>query len=180
MYQAAAMTIGKHFKNVKDGMKVAADGIKAVLPAILILAMAYCINAVSKSLGAQQYIISLTENWMTSALLPVITFITAALISFFTGTAWGTYAIIIPFVLPVALNLSDGSLSTIVFVTVGAVVSGGIFGDHCSPVSDTTCISSFGAGSDHIDHVTTQLPYALVCGVLASIVFIIVSVLVIY
>ncbi|MFC1558016.1 Na+/H+ antiporter NhaC family protein [candidate division KSB1 bacterium] len=180
MYLAAAMTIGKHFKSVKDGMKIAADGIKAVLPAILILAMAYCINAVSKSLGAQQYIISLTENWMPSALLPVITFLTAALISFFTGTAWGTYAIIIPFVLPIALNLSDGSLSTIVLVTVGAIVSGGIFGDHCSPVSDTTCISSFGAGSDHIDHVTTQLPYALVCGVLACIVFIIVSIFVIY
>ena len=116
---------------------------------------------------------------MTSSLLPVITFITAGLISFFTGTAWGTYAIMIPFVLPIALNLSGGNISSIVLLTLGGVVSGGIFGDHCSPVSDTTCISSFGAGSDHIDHVTTQLPYALLCGILASIFFIIVSILVV-
>jgi len=171
MYQAVAMALGGYFKDIKDGMDVAVKGIKAVIPAILILALAYCINTISKTLGAQQYIISLTEGWMTSGLLPLVTFITGAMISFFTGTSWGTYAILTPFVLPVAMNLSGGEVNSLVLATVGAVVGGGLFGDHCSPVSDTTCLSSFGAGSDHMDHVTTQLPYAMTAGVLAAAIF---------
>ncbi len=172
IYQAVAMAACGYFKSVKDGMDVAVKGIKAVLPAILILALAYCINTVSKSLGAQQFIISATENWMTSGRLPLITFVTGALISFFTGTSWGTYAILTPFVLPIAMNLSGGTVNSVVLATIGAVVSGGLCGDHCSPVSDTTCLSSFGAASDHIDHVTTQLPYALLAAFLSGILFI--------
>ncbi len=171
IYQAIAMSLGGYFKGVKDGTDVSVKGIKGVLPAILILALAYCINTISKSLGAQQYIISLTEGWMSSGMLPIITFLTGAAISFFTGTSWGTYAILTPFVLPVAMSLSGGVVDSVVLATIGAVVGGGLFGDHCSPVSDTTCLSSFGAGSDHMDHVTTQLPYALVSGVLACILF---------
>jgi Na+/H+ antiporter NhaC len=173
MFQAVAMSFGGYFKGVKDGMDVAVNGIKAVLPAILILALAYCINTISKSLGAQQFIISLTQNWMTAGMLPVITFITGALISFFTGTSWGTYAILTPFVLPVAMNLSGGDINRVVLATVGAVVGGGLFGDHCSPVSDTTCLSSFGAASDHMDHVATQLPYALTAAALSAVVFVV-------
>jgi Na+/H+ antiporter NhaC len=173
MFQAVAMSFGGYFKGVKDGMDVAVNGIKAVLPAILILALAYCINTISKSLGAQQFIISLTQNWMTAGMLPVITFITGALISFFTGTSWGTYAILTPFVLPVAMNLSGGDINSGVLATVGAVVGGGLFGDHCSPVSDTTCLSSFGAASDHMDHVATQLPYALTAAALSAVLFVV-------
>ena len=175
MYLAIAMSFGKYFAGVKDGMSVAVKGLKGVMPAILLLAMAYCMNSVSKTLGAQAYIIAITRNWMTSGLLPLITFITASSISFFTGTAWGTYAIVTPFVIPIALSLSGGVVSPILLVTVGALVGGGILGDHCSPVSDTTCLSSFGAGSDHIDHVITQLPYALVCGVIACFIFAVVG-----
>jgi Na+/H+ antiporter NhaC len=175
IYQAIAMAFGKYFKNVRDGMGVAVNGIKAVLPAILILALAYSINAISKSLGAQQYILSITKTWITPAMLPAMTFLTGALISFFSGTAWGTYAIITPFALPIAMNLSSGRMAPVVLATIGAIVGGGVMGDHCSPVSDTTCLSSFGAGSDHIDHVRTQLPYALVCAALACIIFIIIG-----
>jgi len=171
IYLAIALTIGKYFKSVKDGMEVAVAGIKGVFPAILILAMAYCINTISKTLGAQDYIISITDAWMTSWMLPIISFLTAGLISFFTGTSWGSYAIVIPFVMPIAFNISNGELSSFVLLTLGALVGGGLFGDHCSPVSDTTCLSSFGAGSDHIDHVTTQLPYAISAAVLACIIF---------
>ena len=175
IYQAIAMAIGKYFRNVKDFMEVVANGIKAVLPAILILAMAYSINTISKALGAQQFIISVTETWMTPVLLPLITFFTGALISFFTGTSWGTYAIVTPFVMPIAMNLSGDTISTVVLATVGAIIGGGLFGDHCSPVSDTTCLSSFGAASDHIDHVSTQLPYALTSAALGCTVFIIIG-----
>ena len=167
MYQAVVMSFGGYFKGVKDGMDVAVNGIKAVLPAIMILALAYCINDISNTLGAQQFIISVTQGWMTAGMLPVVTFLTGALISFFTGTSWGTYAILTPFVLPLALNLSGGAINSVVLATVGAIVGGGCFGDHSSPVSDTTCLSSFGAASDHMDHVMTQLPYALTAAGLA-------------
>ncbi|MCF7936509.1 MAG: hypothetical protein K9L28_09220 [Synergistales bacterium] len=173
MYQAVAMAVGGYFKSVKDGMEVATNGIKGVIPAILILSMAYCINTISKGLGAQEYIISLTETWMTAGMLPVITFVTGAMISFFTGTSWGTYAILTPFVLPVAMNLSGGAVDPVVLATVGAVVGGGLFGDHSSPLSDTSVLSSFGAASDHMDHVTTQLPYALLAGGLACVIFVV-------
>lgn len=167
MYQCVVMAIGGYFKSIKDFMEVATNGIKAVLPAIFILALAYCINTISKGLGAQQYIISVTQTWMTPAMLPAITFLTGAFISFFTGTSWGTYAILTPFVLPIAMNLSGGVVDSIVLASVGSIVGGGLFGDHCSPVSDTTCLSSFGAACDHMDHVVTQLPYAILSAAIA-------------
>jgi len=171
IYLAVALSVGKYFLSVKDAMEVAVMGIKGVFPAILILAMAYCINTISKTLGAQVYIVSITEAWMTSWMLPMLTFLTAGLISFFTGTSWGCYAIVIPIVMPIAFNLSNGEVSSFVLLTLGALVGGGLFGDHCSPVSDTTCLSSFGAGSDHIDHVTTQLPYALTAALISLLAF---------
>jgi Na+/H+ antiporter NhaC len=179
IYQALVMAIGGHFKDVHDALDVALKGIKAVLPALLILALAYCMNSITRTLGAQDFILSITNGWMSSKMLPLVTFLTGAFISFFTGTSWGTYAILTPFVLPVAFNLSGGTLSTGVLLTVGALVGGALFGDHSSPVSDTTCLSSFGAGSDHMDHVTTQLPYALTAAGLACCFYLILSVLLI-
>jgi Na+/H+ antiporter NhaC len=160
MYQAVAMALGGHFGSVQDAVDVATAGIKGVLPAIVILALAYCINEVSRSLGAQQFIVSATEGWMKAAFVPAASLAIAAVVSFFTGTSWGTYAILFPMVMPVAFRLSGGAVDAQVLATVGAIVGGGLFGDHASPVSDTTCLSSFAAGSDHMDHVTTQLPYA--------------------
>lgn len=171
VYQAGAMAVGGHFAGVGDGMDVAVKGLKGVLPALIILALAYCINHVSKTLGAQQYVVSVTESWMTAGLVPVVTFVTGGAISFFTGTSWGTYAILAPFVMPLAFSLSGGVVDTSVLASVGALVGGGLWGDHCSPVSDTSCLSSFGAGSDHMDHVTTQLPYALAGGAAAAVLF---------
>jgi Na+/H+ antiporter NhaC len=170
-YQGVAMSLGGHFAGVADAMDVAMRGLKGVLPAIVILALAYCINSVSKSLGAQDYVVELTRAWMTAGTIPVVVFVTAAATSFFTGTSWGTYALLTPFALPLALAASGGVIDTGVLATVGAVVSGGLFGDHCSPVSDTTCLSSFGAGSDHMDHVSTQLPYALIAGGAATVLY---------
>lgn len=175
MYQSVVMWIGGYFTSIKDFITTATNGIKAVLPAIFILALAYCINTISKGLGAQQYVIDLTKNWMTPAMLPAITFLSGACISFFTGTSWGTYAILVPFSVPMALNLSGGEITPIVLVTVSAIMGGGVFGDHCSPVSDTTCLSSFGAASDHMDHVITQLPYAVSFASIAFVMFIIVG-----
>lgn len=168
LYQAVAMSFGGHLRGVDDGMELAIQGIKGVFPAIVILALAYCINGVSKSLGAQDFIVEATRGWMRAEAVPAVTFLTAAAVSFFTGTSWGTYAILTPLVMPVVMDMTGGVVNTGVLATVGALVGGALFGDHSSPVSDTTCLSSFGAGSDHMDHVTTQLPFALAVGAVST------------
>ena len=137
--------------------------------------MAYLINTVSKELGAATFIIKSTESWMSPAVLPLLTFGIAAFISFATGTSWGTYAIIIPIAVPLAFAFSGGEVNTLIYATVGAIAGGGVFGDHCSPLSDTTILSSFGAASDHIDHVKTQLPYAAVAAGVALVIYLIVG-----
>lgn len=159
-FQFVSMIIQK-MGTLSELMDTAVQGIKSVLAAILILALAYCINAISKELGTAQYVISVTESWMTPTLLIPLTFSICAFVSFFTGTSWGTYAIMTPIFVPLAFQLTGGSINGIIFATIAAVMGGGCFGDHCSPLSDTTILSSLAAGSDHIDHVSTQLPYAI-------------------
>ena len=107
---------------------------------------------------------------MTGSTLLIMTFLITAIISFSTGTSWGAYAMTIPVVLPLAYELTGGQITPLIYQTIAAIAGGGIFGDNASPVSDTTVLSSVGAGSDHIDHVITQLPYALLIGTI-SIVF---------
>jgi len=135
--------------------------VKGVVPAMLILAMAYTINVVSKELGTATFVVESTRGWLTPTWLPVLTFLLCAIVSFSTGTSWGTYAIVIPIAMPIAFTFSGGAINTLTIATLAAIAGGGVFGDHCSPLSDTTILSSFGAASDHIDHVKTQLPYAL-------------------
>ncbi|MBR2749288.1 MAG: transporter, partial [Firmicutes bacterium] len=168
MYQFVVMWITRKAK-VKEMMDTAVLGIKAVMAAILILAMAYCMNSITKGLGAATYLIGLTESWMTPFWLLTITFILCALISFLTGSSWGTYAIMLPICLPLAFNLTGGEMGGVVYGAIAAVMGGGCFGDHCSPISDTTILSSLAAGCDHIDHVKTQMPYALCAAVVAVI-----------
>ncbi|TCO72311.1 Na+/H+ antiporter NhaC family protein [Marinisporobacter balticus] len=160
---------------MKEIFSTGIQGIKGIIPAIIILGLAYSINTISKQLGSAQYIIEVTENWLTPALLPALVFFLSAFISFSTGTSWGTYAIMIPIAAPLAFQFSGGEITTLVFATVGAVAGGGVFGDHCSPLSDTTILSSFGAASDHIDHVKTQLPYASVAAGLGLVLYLIIG-----
>lgn len=161
---------------IKDIFDTAVQGIKGVTPAIVILSMAYVINTLSKQLGAAQYVISVTETWLTPSLLPLLIFFLSAFISFSTGTSWGTYAIMIPIAIPLAFAFTGNEVGTLIYATIGAVAGGGVFGDHCSPLSDTTILSSFGAASDHIDHVKTQLPYASVAAGVALLVYLIIGI----
>ena len=130
-----------------------------------------------KNLVQLSNIIAVTESWLTPAMLPVITFFVCAFISFSTGTSWGTYAIMIPIAVPLAFAFTGGTVTPLVYASIGAVAGGGVFGDHCSPLSDTTILSSFGAASDHIDHVKTQLPYASVAAFAALVVYLIIGVM---
>ncbi len=152
---------------LSDIMSTAMAGIKGVMPAVIILAFAYAINDLSKSMGTANYIVAQTESWLTPGLLPVLTFLIGCVISFSTGTSWGTFAIMMPIAVPMALTFSGNTLDTVVYATVGAVLGGGVFGDHCSPLSDTSILASTGAASDHIDHIKTQLPYAIAIAIIS-------------
>ena len=156
-------------------MNTATAGMKGVLPAILILAFAYALNQLSKDMGTARFILESTEAWLSPALLPAIVFTVAASIAFSTGTSWGTFAIAMPIAAPLALAFDGGTVGPLLHATVAAVAGGGVFGDHCSPLSDTSILASTGAASDHIDHVRTQLPYALCVGALAIVVYLIIG-----
>lgn len=159
----------------KDIMETAISGMKGVMPAIIILALSYSINELSKEMGTAYFIIEMTSGWMTSAVLPALTFIIAAIIAFSTGTSWGTFAITMPIAVPLAFGFTGGQITPLVLATIAAVAGGGVFGDHCSPLSDTTILASTGAASDHLDHVKTQAPYALCVAALAIVIYLIIG-----
>ncbi len=135
------------------------EGMKAMLPANLVLVLAWGLSGVCQELlQTPKFVESLvTGGSMVGPMLPFLIFIIAGFLSFSTGTAWGTFGILIPLVVPIAQTLCPELL----VVTLSATLAGSVFGDHCSPISDTTILSSAGAGCSHIDHVSTQLPYAL-------------------
>ncbi len=176
-YQFIVMLIQK-MGTLPELIDTAVKGIKSVISAILILALAYCLNSISKQLGTAEYVISVTQSWMTHTMLIPLTFLVCAFVSFFTGTSWGTYAIMTPIFVGLAFELTGGAVNEIVYATVAAIMGGGCFGDHCSPLSDTTILSSLAAGSDHMDHVATQLPYAISCAVVSVIGYFMVGILI--
>lgn len=157
----AVLAVRGKFRSVAELADLLVEGCKGVMAALLIVALAYALNAVTDQLGAADVIIEYFAAQLDGNTLVALTFVITASISFATGTSWGAYALMMPVALPVAFSISSGEMSLLVYQTVAAVAGGGIFGDHASPVSDTTVLSSVGAGSDHIDHVVTQLPYAL-------------------
>ncbi|MCH1919424.1 Na+/H+ antiporter NhaC family protein [Shewanella sp. A3A] len=138
-------------------------GAKSMLPAIYILLFAWTISGVIGALETGKYMASLASGNIPFALLPAALFILAGLTAFATGTSWGTFGIM----LPIAADMAMGSHASMLLPMMAAVLSGSVFGDHCSPISDTTILSSTGASCHHIDHVTTQLPYALLVAVLS-------------
>lgn len=149
------------------------EGIKGVMPAVLVLAVAYPLNAITKEMGAADFIMSFVSGNLIPALLPAGIFIICAILSFSTGTSWGTFAIAMPLALPMAFAATGGEDTLLTTLCFAAVAGGGLFGDHCSPVSDTTIMSSMGAGADHLDHVKTQIPYALTVAAVTTVLYLI-------
>jgi Na+/H+ antiporter NhaC len=152
-------------------VQTALAGIKGVMGAVLILALAYCINTVSREMQTAAFVVELTQDTMSPAVLPLLAFVISGFVAFSTGTSFGTYAIMIPIVIPMAIQFGGGEMGTLVTASFAAVAGGGVFGDHCSPLSDTTVLSSLGGACDHIDHVRTQLPYALVVAGVVSVAY---------
>jgi len=159
----------------KLSLKTAIDswvaGTKSMMTAVIILALAFALKAVITDMKLAEWLIEQTQGVLAGHWLPLITFVVACIIAFATGTSWGTNAILMPIVIPIAAGLSTapGEVTALLTATMGAVLTGAVFGDHCSPISDTTILSSMAAGSDHTDHVRTQIPYALTAALLAIV-----------
>ena len=164
---AGILAVSQKILNLRQTIDAWVSGIKSMLYAMIILVLAWSIGSICKDLHTADYVVSVTRGILSPQLLPFITFITAAFISFATGTSWGTMSILIPIVIPMAyeftreLSLAPERANAILIGTIASVLSGAVFGDHCSPISDTTIMSSMASGADHVDHVRTQIPYAL-------------------
>ncbi|MBE5860239.1 MAG: Na+/H+ antiporter NhaC family protein [Butyrivibrio sp.] len=155
-------------------MNAIPDGFKSMVPAILILTFAWTLKAMTDSLGAANYVAGLVEhiadNHALMSLLPAIVFLIGAFLAFATGTSWGTFGILIPIV----VNVFGADMNNeLMLIAISACMAGAVCGDHCSPISDTTIMASAGAQCDHIQHVSTQLPYALTAAGVSFVAYII-------
>lgn len=150
----------------KEMIDLVLKGISELMPLALLMLLAFAIGDACNHLGTGEFIANWSKEWLSPALLPAIVFVISAVIAFSTGTSWGTFAIMIAIAVPMA-EIHNVNLPLV----VAAALGGGIFGDHCSPISDTSIISSLASASDHIDHVNTQLPYALIGGALTILFY---------
>jgi Na+/H+ antiporter NhaC len=174
---AFALTLGQRLLSLKDTIDSLVNGFRTMLTAVVILTLAWSIAMVTEYLHTADFISqSMLAMSISPYLIPTLTFILAALVSFSTGSSWGTMAILYPLLLPASWLISnefgltyDVSLA-IFHNVVSAVLAGSVLGDHCSPISDTTILSSLASSCNHIDHVRTQLPYALSVGFVAIII----------
>lgn len=155
-------------KSFKQSIGIYLGGISKMTSVLIILVLAWSLSAVGRELGASEYINSMASENLAPFLLPATTFLIGALMSFATGSSWGTYAIMMPLIISAA-----DSIGAPMHVAIGAVLSGGMFGDHCSPISDTTILSASGAGCSQFDHVKTQLPYELFNGSICVVCYIV-------
>jgi len=172
---AIAMSVGQRILTLQGAISAWLAGMKSMMLAFVILLLAWSLGAVTAQLSTAAYLTGLLEGNLAPQVLPALVFITAGAIAFATGTSWATMAILLPLVIPLsvalggAVGFEHGASYEILLATTAAVLAGSIFGDHCSPISDTTVLSSMASASDHVDHVRTQLPYALVVAVLAVV-----------
>ena len=169
---AIFMAVYRKILTVREAIETWGKGWKTMITTIIILLLAWSLSSVIKELGTSRYLVDLLSQSTPKIVLPAAIFILGSFISFSTGTSYGTMGILMPLAIPLASavgmhsGLEGDALHAYMIVNISAVLTGAIFGDHCSPISDTTILSSMGAGCNHIDHVQTQMPYALaVCAI---------------
>ena len=164
---ALLLSAAQGILTITEGIDAWLGGIRAMVIAMIILVLAWSLGSVTEQIGTAQYLATILSGHFPLRLLPVLIFLTAAGMSFATGTSWGTMAILLPLVIPLTVSLGGdagfdgGTHYSILLGAISSVLAGAIFGDHCSPISDTTVLSSTASACDHVDHVRTQLPYAL-------------------
>ncbi len=154
--------------DLRSALEAMVNGLKSMLMAMCVLTLAWSLGAVCTDLETAEFLARTITGNLAPQLIPLVVFLLAAFVSLATGTSWGTMAILTPLAVPLVLSAAPpGSVEVILAQTVSAVLGGAVFGDHCSPISDTTVMSSMASGCDHVDHVRTQFPYALLGGTLA-------------
>lgn len=149
-----------------EGVALYLQGMGGMMQVVIVLVLAWTLSSLGHELGTAAYIAEQAQRGFPAWLLPLVAFLLSAIISFATGSSWGTFAIMLPLVIPTAFAIDAALL-----VSIGAVLSGGLFGDHCSPISETTILSATGASCRQYDHFKTQLPYALMNGGIAMVAF---------
>jgi Na+/H+ antiporter NhaC len=176
-FAALLLATGQRILKMQEAIEALAGGMRAMLLAIIILVLAWSLGAATEAVGTAQWVSYILETaGFPLRMLPVSVFAAAAAIAFATGTSWATMAILIPLVIPLAATLgaagglTPGEFQPLLFGTVSSVLAGAIFGDHCSPISDTTVLSSMASASDHVDHVRTQLPYAMLVAMVGMLI----------
>ena len=152
-------------------MSCVPDGFKAMVPAILILTLAWTLKAMTDSLGAAEFVAGAMENAAGGLVnfLPAIIFLVGCFLAFATGTSWGTFGILIPIVVAVFAGTNE----TMMIISISACMAGAVCGDHCSPISDTTIMASAGAQCNHVNHVSTQLPYAITVAAVSFVTYLV-------
>jgi Na+/H+ antiporter NhaC len=175
---AVLLPLVQRLLKLAEAMDALVEGFKSMFLAVLVLILAWSIGRITGDLHTADFVVGITKNVLAPQWLPVLVFLAAAGISFATGTSWGTMAILMPLVIPIAHRLSLSANITVgtetyqilMLGTISSVLAGSVWGDHCSPISDTTILSSMGAACDHVAHVRTQLPYAIGIGILGMVV----------
>jgi tetracycline resistance efflux pump len=165
------MILAKGGSSINELMRIFMKGAGSLLPIAIILVLALALGDVAKALGTGTYVANVVGDAVAVPLLAPLIFITSAFIAFSVGSSWGTFAIMIPIAIPIATTLGLP-----VELMLGAAIAGAIFGDHASPISDTTVVASMASATDHIDHVRTQLPYALIAAAVASTAYLLVGI----
>lgn len=166
---AMVMGVSQKIFTLAEAIDTWVDGMKTLMITGVVLLLAWSLSSVISDLGTASFLTSILEQTIPKFLLPTLIFLLGSVISFSTGTSYGTMGILMPLAIPIGYTIGQGDLNFTIVCT-SAVLTGAIFGDHCSPISDTTILSSMGAGCNHINHVKTQLPYALYVGAI-TIVF---------
>ncbi len=172
---AIALSVGQRLLSLGECIDSLVGGMRSMMIAMIILVLAWSLGDVTNAIGTSNFLALLLSDRVAIQLLPVIIFITSAAMAFATGTSWGTMAIMLPVVIPLTVALGGpdvypgGPAANILLAGTASVLAGSIFGDHCSPISDTTVLSSTASGCDHVDHVRTQLPYALLVAAVGAL-----------
>ena len=148
---------------IRESFESALSGMSGMVPLAILMVLAFALGSLCKELGTGIYVAETAKGFISPALVPAMIFVISCFVAFSTGTSWGTFAIMIPIAVPLALGMEVNPA-----LAIAAALGGGVFGDHCSPTSDTSIIASMATANDHIDHIRTQLPYALIGGAITT------------
>jgi len=173
---AAVLTTGQGILSGHETVDAWFGGVKAMLFAMIVLVLAWALSAITSDLNTANYLVSILAGTLSPALVPAVVFVLSAITAFTTGTSWGTLGILMPLVVPLtwavlgANGIADPEHMHILYSAIACNLAGAVWGDHCSPISDTTVLSSMASGCDHIEHVRTQMPYAFLVGMVAVLI----------